>query len=1270
MVKVYNSSEEYSEYDKKKNRKIIIEEGANLKSYLNIWDVNPSYKDISRKFSLIKTIFFIILSSALIISMYILTNHLIASVGLGIGFCVAFIIVFHDEFYFLKNFFSYSFRNKIISKPFEDLVFWYHKDDTSTLYFSNRRDLLHIALKIYQIKVIAENVHSAINQFVKALGSEGMRLSYSYQIVQKPTIKIFNKESSRVNTLKSLQSRGATIYFSVYTKEKGNLSNRTLEQLHYRIVQYANNLKSNIVSNFHHFKTVLLSGNALMNAVRTFYLKDKTSIYETPIAKRYALKSNNSHKFWKLIMCSILVFYFDFFILWMKLLFIYIFPINFGILLAIILLWWRSTLFQFSKTKLIHDQNIVVAKPFDNMKFYRIRQYPHSIFFHVENELLIGMKMVNLKCVYESPFCLLGKFIEALNNHNVNFSYTLKNRPISYYLFEHSGGLKYLKEKIRKGMLWDEETMIKTQAHEEKWLGIRSGMWFTMLTMSVNSYRYTDIADENSFEDLENDLDNQVNVLKGAFGINFQSYVIEDVRSSNLHSGYLFSTLKHNLFRLNGTHLNYVMFQGARMYPLTDIVDILKKGERTEIAAEFNTPLYLDNFITIGNTINTEVLETEVPFGFTLEQLHNLFITNGIPEHRELLAMKIVSELIKTRNYSLIFDFNGAWSKLLDYFKDTIFQEEILYFKYGSSFIIDPIKSDIPYDPHHTDYLEYIYDAFGLALKRDERIVEMFRHTIQKNPEMDLGTIQMQLKNQSEWEKTPVSDLLLSVFADFTPNELIFFQNIQKDGITVGDFLTSSKTVIIDLSVFRELKKKLFVTFVLVSKLIHYITYQEKYLPKFIYIPYIDVFFDSYFLNLRKTYDKIDIFLKPLIERKFGLIFSAHQIRHLHPNSLLYFNNYITLRATDNRDIGILKNELNLQELEGQGYYTQSRKHAYQIFYLRNLKKNIILTRRDDIDQPFPAIIDWKDIDSCPKWPYEEIVKFMNKQGYDIKFSEKTILENVKETLFEIDLGHYYIYIETIIRFMDSVLTVDQIGNLYRKKLEEQLKKFIYPALAEKTQNKEHMKKIRNNILDVLIKHGYLVENHPKRAGGGESLRTSFSVGPRYQEALEDYYKVKGRKYRNFQVEVLDKESLKFEDFEKIFPMHSRKYIIQEENLKEALSREIGDLYYNIFKIYRYIAKNNYSIAIKTQMGLLKGYLRGVYRHFYNKDTVVQQGFNSFLTILEKTEGFPFSKQELIDYIDQFHHINLEVADLEVLANEMYHSISTFFSKIQQFINE
>jgi hypothetical protein len=1276
MVSVYNPDEDLEDHEnndtriKKKNlKKKKVADTKDKREYLNIWDVNPSFKDIANTRVILQTIYLLGITITIITTMFVITQQLLVSVGVGIVFFIMFILIFHDEIYLLRYFFQFIMKNKMIINPFEDKVFWYKENDKATLFMSNRNDLHHVALRIYQIKVIPENIHPAVHQFLNALASKNVCVSYSYQIVQKPIIHLFNKDKSRDNVLNSLQSRAATIYFSVFRREKGILTDHKLNRMQYYINLYSDTLKSAIVSNFHHFKAIILTGNSLMNAIRTFYLKEEVSIVKNPLDKRKALHFPSSHIFWKFVLCIGIIAYISAFLLFMNLFIGYIIGINIGFITGLIYFWWRSLLFQFTRSKLIDVNDIVIAKLFDNLHFYRLNKFPHSLFFHIDNRLLIGMKLVNLKYAYHRAFCNLERFIESINNQQVNFSYTLKNQPLNFYHFYKTHkGFKHLNEYEQKKIVNFNQTRITNKNEEERWLEVRAGMWLSMLTISVNSYKFVDTLNEGIFEELEEMLLRQLTSLQGAFDINSQSLEIEVLRSSKLISGYLYSILKNNLFRLNGTHLNYLVMQGARLRSFTEIVDILKKGLRIEIAAEFNTPIYLDNFINLGHTFNTEVLEKEVVFGFTREQLHHLLIMNGTFENRELISMKIVSELISAKKPSIIFDFDGKWSKLLTYFEGSKFQKDILYFKYGISFIVDPIKSDIPYDQHNTEYLDYIYDAFGLALKRDERTVEIFRQTIQKNHNMDLGAVQMALQNQTEWEKTPVNELLLSVFADFTPNEMNFFQTIHKDSVVVNDFVRNNKTIIIDLSVFRDLKKKLFVTAVILSKIIHYIQHHETYYKKFLIVPYVDVLFESYFLDTKSTYDKVDKFLKPLVEKEFGLIFSAHQIHKLHSNMLLYFNNYITLRTIDIRDISILRNIINLQELEGMGLYSTKRKHSHQINYLKNLKDNTIITRRDDIDQPFPAIIDWKKLQNSATLTHEEIVRFMDSQGFDLHTSERKILEQARETLFEIDLGHYYIYIEEIIKFMDYVLSIDQIGNLYKDKLKKHLKKFLYPKISEKTQNKQYIKKIILNVLETLIRHDYLVENHPKRAGGGEALRTSFSVGPRYNEALEDYYKVKGNATGDFQVEILEKESKIPENLRDVFPDHPRQYIVQEKNLKEALSREIGDLYYEIFKMYSYINNEDYTSALKIHHGLIKKYLRNVYRDYYNDCAVVLKRFNSFLGLLEKAEGFPLSKQELIDYID--HSPVMEGNYLELPTKNRYKSISEFFGKIQNFINQ
>ncbi len=1254
--------------DKNRNKYTVVEETEERKKYLRIWNTNPSFKDTNSTISLVKTAFLLSLSLFIIISMYILSQQLIFSITIGILCGILFIVAFYDEIYILRYIIPFTLRSKVSFNPFEDMVFWYNKTDTATLYLSNRKDTLHMAIRIFQINVIPENVHSAIQQFIKALSSKNIRLSYSYQIVQKPIIPLFQEKVSREIAVNSLNSRLASIYFTIFYDINGILTNHKLDRLQYYIKKHSTDLKSNLVSYFHHFQSVLLSGNNLINALRTFYVQDGPQKKYSENKKEY-LKGSTHHILGKFLIFTLLMIYFDYLLFSINLFILYVIFINSGFIIIFIMIWWRSILFQFTKAKLLQEDDIITINPFKNIQFYYIRQFPYSLFIHANNQVLIGLKIVNLKYVYQTPFCLLGRFIESLNNHKISFSYTLKNQPINYYEF-YKKGLKHVNEKQKRMMLWKEDTKIKDAIQAERWLSYRYGMWYSMLTMTINKYKFVNVLDNTIFSELEDDLINQVDALRGAFNINFQSYEIEDLKARDLISGYLFSSIKNNLFRLNGSHLNYVMLQGASMHPLSTIVDILKKGTQTKIAAEFNTPLYLENYITIGHTINTEVLEPEVPVGFTLEQLKNLLIVNGDSEKRDAISMKIVSELIKTKVPSLIFDFTGKWSKLYNYFEDSRFKEDILFFKYGSAFIIDPTKSDIPYDPHNTDYLEYVFDAFGLAFKKDERTVEMFRNTIQKNPDMDLGSIRMALQNQSDWEKSPISDTLLSLFSDFTQDDLTFFQGIQKDSILANHFIQNPKTVIVDLSVLRELNKKIFLTFIILAKIIHYVKNKGEHYGKFIFIPNIDIFFDSYFLDLKRNYDKVDIFLKPLFENNFGLILSANQIHYLHANFLIYFNNIITLKATDTRDISILRNLMNLQEIEGIGYYTRSRNQTYQIRYLKNMKHNEVLIRREDIDQPFPAYINWKEIDEQKLLPYDKIVSVMEHQGFDLKFTERKILDQAKKMLFEIDLGHYIVYLDEVIKFLDEIQTIDQIGNLYKHKLKSQLKEIIYPKASQKTSKKEHIKRIRDELLNILIKQGYLVENHPRRASGSEALRTSYSVGERYQEALKDYYNTKGKTQTEISVGILEKATNK-SDLENIFQEKPRRYIVQEHSLKDALMREFSDFNYDIFKIYSYINHEDYRNALKIEHGLIKKFLMNVIKQYYNLESPISHDkLEKFLAFLGDINDFPITKQELLDYIERYKVLNLETNKLESLAKEVYQFIYNFFIKIQHYIYE
>jgi len=133
-------------------------------------------------------------------------------------------------------------------------------------------------------------------------------------------------------------------------------------------------------------------------------------------------------------------------------------------------------------------------------------------------------------------------------------------------------------------------------------------------------------------------------------------------------------------------------------------------------------------------------------------------------------------------------------------------------------------------------------------------------------------------------------------------------------------------------------------------------------LKKIIVLPHIDIFFDSFFLDKKVNYGKVDKFLNPLKQKSFGFIFMASQIHYLHTNVFNYFQNFISFKATDARDISVLKNQLKLDQEYGKGYYSNKRKASYQIDYLMDLKPNVVLMKRSNLPQTFPVKLNAIDV--------------------------------------------------------------------------------------------------------------------------------------------------------------------------------------------------------------------------------------------------------------------------------------------------------------------
>ena len=199
----------------------------------------------------------------------------------------------------------------------------------------------------------------------------------------------------------------------------------------------------------------------------------------------------------------------------------------------------------------------------------------------------------------------------------------------------------------------------------------------------------------------------------------------------------------------------------------------------------------------------------------------------------------------------------------------------------------------------------------------------------------------------------------------------------------------------------------------------------------------------------------------------------------------------------------------------------------------------------------------------------------MERQGYNLKRSERKILDQAKKTLFEKDFGLYSYFLEDIMNFLNNIKTLDKVGQLYKGKLKEELLKHINPTAQKRNYGKRVIKELRDELFELLVRHDYLVESHPKRASGSESMRSSFAVGPHYDEALQDYSESQRNAVISY--EPINVESDNFNNLNNSvnsdnYESSSQVRKINAKNLKKAFTEHFSSiLYYEHFKMHQSI---------------------------------------------------------------------------------------------------
>ena len=1280
----------------KRNWQDDVEESESSAKTLDIWDKNPSYKDTQPRRTLQRFLFLYILLIFLFISTYLLFSDIHVALLIIFLMLTLFFIAFHDNLFNFQN--SPLFMSNKVNDfdPFKDINFWTLKNDKETLLITNKKDLITIATRVFEITTLPVNVQPNLNQFLQSLNKN--QIPYTYQVVHKPMIHQSENSEQKKGSLELkiksqnnvLESFKISIYFSVYCIARGILTNYKMMNLTNEIKIYSKELQSLFYANFYHTQIKLLSDNDLVDAIRTLFTRTKIDVVQKK-QDYLKLKQINPQILLKASFMAILNIYFSIVLFFFSFPWQWVLVIVFALNISIVLLYWKEILFFFTNSYLYRNDHVELVDPFLNVQFRHVKGINGTIFLLINKELLIGLKSYNLESAFYSYTMYSSRIFRVLNAQKVPFAYTAHISPTQRDRFckECAKKLNYRTQEQLEGIIFiilDKEPKRKIKDPNIefiKWLQKRTGIWNTTLTMSCFSYKFTSSSNTSSpdiddYLELETDLLEKSQILQKAYEDNFLNHTLTQLKNNLLVSGFLTESLKNNCYRTNGTHLNYLYFQGKVLMELIRIVNEFKKGIETRIAAEFNTPLYLENHITIGNTINTEFLGEEGPLGLNFEQLHKTLITNGTAEARELLGMKIVAELVKKNIPSIVFDFSGNWTKLIQFYENSRLANEFLYFKLGSSFNINLLHSEIgKYDINNPLYLNYFYDVYAMAFKEQKRNIDTLKEIVLKNQELSLSSIALDLKNKQDWERANY-DEILSFFSEFIQQSVIFSDKLYEyEGkITPVEFLKDDKTIILDLSILTDIEQKVFVTFVIISKIIHLVKNSSEYLEKILVIPHADLFFDSYYLDTNHgnnlNYGRVDKFLNPLIQKGFGFVFLSNQIRYLHPNVFNYTDNIITFKATDKRDIAVLKNQMNLQELHGAGYYSSKRKDTYQMEYLKNMRYDEIIIKRSDIYQPFPGIIKFKDLKETPRMNYYEIIGYMEHQGYNLKLAERKILEKAKRTLFEKDLGLYYEFKNEVINFLDGIKTVDKVA-IHTRDIKKSLMAFIYPKASKKSNNKKQLKNIRDKIFDILLEHGYLETCTRKTAGGSESMGTCYVVGSQYEKALNDINQLSQNRKMEIVVDPIEINSQKEYNFENTFQSKPLDKGLSKAKFKQILLSEYSEALWNLFQVHKYIQKEDYNNALKSGSELMPTFLKALYQNFRN--TFPEMGLKnkniaSFIDYLHANKLLPLTKEQLKHYFKQIELLNKDDSSIESRVKELYSLLSDIVSLIEVFIDE
>ena len=127
---------------------------------------------------------------------------------------------------------------------------------------------------------------------------------------------------------------------------------------------------------------------------------------------------------------------------------------------------------------------------------------------------------------------------------------------------------------------------------------------------------------------------------------------------------------------------------------------------------------------------------------------------------------------------------------------------------------------------------------------------------------------------------------------------------------------------------------------------------------------------------------------------------------------------------------------------------------------------------------------------------------------------------------------------------------------------------------------------------------------------------------------------------------------------------------INAKKLKNAFSKHFAPiLYYEHFKMHQFIKKEEFEKSLKIGKNLLRKFIRATYNSYYSVNyAITKVDIEKFVGSITKVEGFPFSGDELINFLAACENLSFEKEGVEKQSRETFENYSILFDRFKRYV--